>query len=67
MDVVEDFKYLLNSDISNLSKNKQIKYFEELKAKINEVMDDKDIDLDIFEKLLNVKKQIMSKIYNLKR
>ncbi len=67
MDVVEDFKYLLNSDISNLSKNKQIKYFEELETKINEVMDNKDIDLDIFEKLLNVKKQIMSKIYNLKR
>lgn len=62
--MIENFNFLINCDISNLSKNEKLSYYRRIKSKIDMVMNDKDIDLNFYQKLLILKKRVMSKILN---
>lgn len=64
--IVEKFNYLINVELKDYTNKKKISYYEKLQKELDDVMNDKKIDLDLFEDLLRVKKKIMSKLYNLK-
>lgn len=65
--IVENFQRLVDADISVFSKEEKIAYYENIRKKLDKIMDESDIDLDLFEELLEIKKQVLAKVNNLIR
>ena len=65
--IVENFQRLVDADISIFSKEEKIAYYENIRKKMDKIMDERDIDLDLFEELLEIKKQVLAKVNNLNR
>lgn len=65
--IVENFQRLVDADISIFSKEEKIAYYENIRKKMDKIMDESDIDLDLFEELLEIKKQVLAKVNNLNR
>lgn len=65
--IVENFQRLVDADISVFSKEEKIAYYENIRKKLDKIMDESDIDLDLFEELLEIKKQVLAKVNNLNR
>lgn len=65
--IVENFQRLIDADISVFSKEEKIAYYENIRKKMDKIMDERDIDLDLFEELLEIKKQVLAKVNNLNR
>lgn len=65
--IVENFQRLIDADISVFSKEEKIAYYENIRKKLDKIMDESDIDLDLFEGLLEIKKQVLAKVNNLNR
>ena len=65
--IVENFQRLVDADISVFSKEEKIAYYENIRKKLDKIMDESDIDLDLFEGLLEIKKQVLAKVNNLNR
>ncbi len=65
--IVENFQRLVDADISVFSKEEKIAYYENIRKKMDKIMDERDIDLDLFEELLEIKKQVLAKVNNLNR
>ena len=65
--IVENFQRLVDADISVCSKEEKIAYYENIRKKMDKIMDERDIDLDLFEELLEIKKQVLAKVNNLNR
>ena len=65
--IVENFQRLVDADISVFSKEEKIAYYGNIRKKLDKIMDESDIDLDVFEELLEIKKQVLAKVNNLIR
>ena len=65
--IVENFQRLVDADISVFSKEEKITYYGNIRKKLDKIMDESDIDLDVFEELLEIKKQVLAKVNNLIR
>ncbi len=65
-ELISQFKELVEQDFQNLSKEEQIEFYQKSIEDLDKIMDTKNIDLDIYEKLLEIKKMLLSKIYILK-
>ena len=56
---------LLNVDISKYTTEAKYKYYKSIIKNIDMEMDKKDIEIDLYEKLLQLKKNAMSKLMTL--
>ncbi len=65
--LIEKLNLLTNVEFPSCSPKEKILYYKNLLRKLDKLLNDKGIDLDDFEKLLEIKKQIMSKINTEKR
>ncbi len=65
-ELISQFKDLIDQDLQNMSKENQIEFYQKSINDLDVLMDNKNIDLDIYEQLLEVKKTLLSKIYILK-
>lgn len=65
-ELISQFKELFEQDFQDLSKEEQIEFYQKSIEDLDKIMDTKNIDLDIYEQLLEIKKMLLSKIYILK-
>lgn len=56
---------LLNVDISKYTTEEKYKHYKSIIKNIDMEMDKKDIEIDLYEKLLQLKKNAMSKLMTL--
>lgn len=61
--LIEEFKTLAESDISKFSKKEQQTYLQNARNDIDNLMDNDNIDLETFEKLLEIKKSLLAKLH----
>ena len=57
----------LKEDISTLSNQEKINFFEQIIDLIDEEIDEETISFEEFKQLIEIKRYAMGKIYNLKR
>lgn len=65
--LIEKINSFANADLSKSSLEEKLEYYHNLLKKMDKLLNDKNINLDDFEQLLEIKKQIMSKINTEKR
>ena len=65
-ELISQFKELFEQDFQDLSKEEQIEFYQKSIEDLDKIMVSKNIDLDIYEQLLEIKKMMLSKIYILK-
>ncbi len=65
--LIKRINLLTDVELSNYSSKDKVLYYKDLLKRLDKLLNDKNIDLDDFEQLLEVKKKIMSKINTEKR
>ena len=65
-ELISQFKYLVEQDLQDMSKEEQIDFYQKSINDIDVLMDTKNIDLDLYEQFLQIKKMLLSKIYTIK-
>lgn len=65
--LIKRINLLTDAELSNYSSKDKVLYYKDLLKRLDKLLNDKNIDLDDFEQLLEVKKKIMSKINTEKR
>lgn len=60
--LIKRINLLTNVELSNYSSKNKVLYYKDLLKRLDKLLNDKNINLDDFEQLLEIKKHIMSKI-----
>lgn len=60
--LIKKINLLANVELPNYSSKEKVLYYKDLLKRLDRLLNDKNINLDDFEQLLEIKKQIMSKI-----
>lgn len=60
--LIKKINLLTNVELPNYSSKEKVLYYKDLLKRLDRLLNDKNINLDDFEQLLEIKKQIMSKI-----
>lgn len=62
--LIKKIKFLVNVELPNFSVEEKLSYYNSILQRLNKMLDNSNIDLDDFDELLDIKKQLMTKIYN---
>ena len=65
-ELISQFKDLVEQNLQDMSKEEQIDFYQKSINDIDVLMDTKNIDLDLYEQFLQIKKMLLSKIYTIK-
>ncbi len=65
--IIKELTERLKEDISTLSNQEKINFFEQIIDLIDEEIDEETISFEEFKQLIEIKRYAMGKIYNLKR
>ena len=60
--LIKKINLLANVELPNYSSKEKVLYYKDLLKRLDRLLNDKNINLDDFEQLHEIKKQIMSKI-----
>ncbi len=61
--LIKKIKFLVNVELPNFSAQERLSYYQSILQRLNKMLDNSTIDLDDFDKLLEIKKDLMAKIY----
>lgn len=64
-ELISQFKDLVEQDLQDMSKEEQLDFYQKSINDIDVLMDTENIDLDLYEQFLQIKKVLLSKIYTL--
>lgn len=62
-DLINEFEKLTQTDISSFSLEEQQNFYKNSIRDLDVVMNNKNIDLDFYEQLLEIKKNLLAKLY----
>ncbi len=65
--IIKELTERLKEDISTLSNQEKINFFEQIIDLIDEEIDEETVSFEEFKQLIEIKRHAMGKIYNLKR
>ena len=65
--IIKELTERLKEDISTLSNQEKINFFEQIIDLIDEEIDEETVSFEEFKQLIEIKRYAMGKIYNLKR
>lgn len=63
---IKKAKLLTEADLSTFSNDEKLDYYQGLLSALDKKLNIKDIDLEVFEKLLEVRKTLLAKILIIK-
>lgn len=61
--LIKKIKFLVNVELPNFSAKERVSYYQSILQRLNKMLNNSTIDLDDFDELLEIKKQLMAKIY----
>ncbi len=62
-DLIKEFEKLTQTDISNFSLEEQQDFYKNSIRDLDVVMNNKNIDLNFYEQLLEIKRNLLAKLY----
>lgn len=62
-DLIKEFEKLTQTDISNFSLAEQQDFYKNSIRDLDVVMNNKNIDLNFYEQLLEIKRNLLAKLY----
>ena len=62
-DLIKEFEKLTQTDISNFSLEEQQNFYKNSIRDLDVVMNNKNIDLNFYEQLLEIKRNLLAKLY----